>query len=197
MLGWKQLLDCNHSFWKNASAKSLAVVRGEFFDGDTETELCPNRALKLKIIFGWTRRVTLVAILVGNERAWLFPRLKKLGIGLRDPLMATTTSSHPVYVQQSFSWDLPDSSDLGIESSQGYDGANSIHGFETNSGESGTQTVRRVVRPSTRKPVTVPSIRQSSSVRRGRCEHVGGILASVLEKYGIGIDQLIAEIDGK
>lgn len=111
--------------------------------------------------------------------------------------MATTTSSHPIYVQQSFSWDLPDSSDLGTESSLEYAGANNIHGVETNSMESNTQTLRRVVRPSSRKPITVPSIRQSSSVRRGRCEHVGGILASVLEKYGIGIDELIAEIDGK
>ena len=111
--------------------------------------------------------------------------------------MATTTSSHPVYVQQSFSWDLPDSSDLGTESTQGYDEANTAQGVEFYSVESNTQTTRRVVRPSTRKPVTVPSIRQSSSVRRGRCEHVGGILASVLEKYGIGIDELIAEIDGK
>ena len=111
--------------------------------------------------------------------------------------MATTTSSHPVYVQQSFSWDLSDSSDLGPDCSQEYDRTNNIYSVETESVESSTQTVRRVVRPSTRKPVTVPSIRQTSSVRRGRCEHVGGILASVLEKYGIGIDELIAEIDGK
>ena len=111
--------------------------------------------------------------------------------------MAITTSCHPVYVQQSFSWDLPDSSDLGTESSQEYDGTHYIHGVETNRIESNTQTMRRVVRPSSRKPITVPSVRQSSSVRRGRCEHVGGILASVLEKYGIGIDELIAEIDGK
>ena len=157
----------------------------------------PKGASKSKIIFGWTRRVTRVAILVGNERAWLFSRLKKLGIGLRDPLMATTTSRQPIYVQQSFSWDLSDSSDLGTECSQEYDRTNKICSFETARVESNTQTVRRVVRPSTRKPVTVPSIRQSSSVRRGRCEHVGGILASVLEKYGIGIDDLIAEIDGK
>jgi hypothetical protein len=111
--------------------------------------------------------------------------------------MATTTSSHPVYVQQSFSWDLLDSSDLGTECSQEYDSTNNNYSVATERVESNTQTVRRVVRPSTRKPVTVPSIRQSSSVRRGRCEHVGGILASVLEKYGIGIDELIAEIDGK
>ena len=111
--------------------------------------------------------------------------------------MATTTSSHPVYVQQSFSWDLSDSSELGTDYSQEYDRTNKIYGVETVSVESNTQTVRRVVRPSARKPVTVPSIRQTSSVRRGRCEHVGGILASVLEKYGIGIDELIAEIDGK
>ena len=111
--------------------------------------------------------------------------------------MATTISSHPVYVQQSFSWDLPDSSDLETERSQEYDRTHNINGVESKGVESNTQTVRRVVRPSTRKPVTVPSVRQSSSVRRGRCEHVGGILASVLEKYGIGIDELIAEIDGK
>lgn len=111
--------------------------------------------------------------------------------------MATTTSSHPVYIQQSFSWDLPDSSDLGTECSQEYDGTTNIHGVETNGMDSITQTIRRVIRPTSRKPVTVPSVRQSSSVRRGRCEHVGGILASVLEKYGIGIDELIAEIDGK
>ncbi len=43
---------------------------------------------------------------------------------------------------------------------------------------------------------SAPVVVKSSSVRRGRCEHVGGILASVLERYGIGIDELVAEIDG-
>ena len=46
------------------------------------------------------------------------------------------------------------------------------------------------------RPLTVPTFSTSTSARRGRCEHVGGILASVLERYGLGIDQLIAEIDG-
>jgi len=46
------------------------------------------------------------------------------------------------------------------------------------------------------QPLTVPTFSTSTSARRGRCEHVGAILASVLERYGIGIDQLIAEIDG-
>jgi len=103
--------------------------------------------------------------------------------------MATTTSSHPIYVQQSFLWDVQDSSSLETQDSQ------KIAGIPSK--ESDAPASRGVVRPSSRKPVTVSSHRQSSSVRRGRCEHVGGILASVLEKYGIGIDQLIAEIDGK
>jgi hypothetical protein len=103
--------------------------------------------------------------------------------------MATTTPSRPVYVQQSFLWDVQDSSLFETQDSQ------KIAGIPSN--ELDAPASRRISRPSARKPVTVPSHRQSSSVRRGRCEHVGGILASVLEKYGIGIDQLIAEIDGK
>jgi hypothetical protein len=88
--------------------------------------------------------------------------------------MATTTSlSTPVYVQQSFLWDEP-----------------------TSTAPTHVTAPSGLVRPSSRPPLTVPSVQRTTSARRGRCEHVGGILATVLEKYGITIDQLIAEMDG-
>jgi len=96
-------------------------------------------------------------------------------------IMATTTSpntSH--YVQQAFDWD-------GID-------ANLVIAKTPIA----LSAVKSLVQPATGKSpaTTVPTYTTSTSTRRGRCEHVGGILASVLERYGIGIDQLIAEIDG-
>ena len=96
-------------------------------------------------------------------------------------IMANATSPNtPQYVQQAFNWDLVDADPV--------------------SGKTPTALVDALssTRPqrSNRQPITVPTYATSTSARRGRCEHVGGILASVLERYGIGIDQLIAEIDG-
>lgn len=104
--------------------------------------------------------------------------------GKRTPensIMATATSPNtPQYVQQAFSWDE----------------------IEVNTVIAKTPTaISAVVSPaqslrSNSPASTVPTYTTSTSARRGRCEHVGGILASVLERYGIGIDQFIAEIDG-
>jgi hypothetical protein len=91
--------------------------------------------------------------------------------------MASMTPSAPVYVQQTFGWD---------------DSSAAVATVLPPKAETATTRVR----PSHRAPVTVASVHSTSSTRRGRCEHVGGILASVLEKYGLTIDQLLSEIDG-
>ena len=36
---------------------------------------------------------------------------------------------------------------------------------------------------------------EQTSLRRGRCEHVGGVMAVVLSKYGLGIDDLLRAIE--
>ena len=94
--------------------------------------------------------------------------------------MATvTTPNAPQYVQQAFNWEDLESASVVVK----------VPTAETPAmGHSRPQR--------TNQPLTVPTYSTSTSARRGRCEHVGGILASVLERYGIGIDQLIAEIDG-
>ncbi len=94
--------------------------------------------------------------------------------------MATvTTPNAPQYVQQAFNWEDLESASVVVK----------VPTAETPAmGHSRTQR--------TSQPLTVPTYSMSTSARRGRCEHVGGILATVLERYGIGIDQLIAEIDG-
>jgi len=43
-----------------------------------------------------------------------------------------------------------------------------------------------------RSSSTTPSPTQA---RRGRCEHVGGVMAVVLGKYGLGIDDLLRAIE--
>jgi hypothetical protein len=53
----------------------------------------------------------------------------------------------------------------------------------------------RVALPS--NAVTVPTVQQTSCARRGRCEHVGGVMANVLQKYGIGLDDLLEAIQRK
>lgn len=94
--------------------------------------------------------------------------------------MATVTSpTTSQYVQQAFNWDELDSKPVMAKAP---------------AGDSSSATTTRSERGP--HPMTVPTYSTSTSTRRGRCEHVGGILASVLERYGIGIDELIAEIDG-
>ncbi|MCY2985356.1 MAG: hypothetical protein NTY15_17150 [Planctomycetota bacterium] len=94
--------------------------------------------------------------------------------------MATVTSpTTSQYIQQAFNWDELESKPVMAKTPADdcYTAVAARSGRSTN-------------------PMTVPTYSTSSSTRRGRCEHVGGILASVLERYGIGIDELIAEIDG-
>ena len=94
--------------------------------------------------------------------------------------MATVTSPRTAqYVQQAFNWDELESKPV-IVTAPATDCTVAI----APGSERGT------------RPLTVPTYSTTSSTRRGRCEHVGGILATVLERYGIGIDELIAEIDG-
>ena len=94
--------------------------------------------------------------------------------------MATVTSpTTSQYVQQAFNWDELESKPVMAKAS---------------AGDSSTAATTRSERSA--HPMTVSTFSTSTSTRRGRCEHVGGILASVLERYGIGIDELIAEIDG-
>jgi hypothetical protein len=45
------------------------------------------------------------------------------------------------------------------------------------------------------KPPRVSQACQESAVRRGRCEHVGSVMATVLNKYGLGIDDLLRAIE--
>ncbi len=94
--------------------------------------------------------------------------------------MATVTSPTTTqYVQQAFNWDELESKPVMGKAS---------------ACDSSTAVTTRSERST--RPMTVPTYSTSTSTRRGRCEHVGGILATVLERYGIGIDELIAEIDG-
>ena len=98
-------------------------------------------------------------------------------------MAAIANPTAPQFIQQAFDWDALESSTVAVASP---------------SNKSATTANGAVVRSkrTSRPPVTVPSISSSTSFRRGRCEHVGGLLATVLERYGIGIDQLLAEIDG-
>ncbi len=94
--------------------------------------------------------------------------------------MATATSPNTSqYVQQAFNWDEIDAKQVIVKT------------------PTKLSAVMSSAQPLRSSPaITVSAYTTSTSARRGRCEHVGGILASVLERYGIGIDQLIAEIDG-
>ncbi|MEQ1827007.1 MAG: hypothetical protein ABL921_13715 [Pirellula sp.] len=97
------------------------------------------------------------------------------------------TQPAPVYVQATFGWDVPESNAIATMPNT----QEQVNRLPATAAPS-----KNSMRPSAHPPICVPSVRSTSSVRRGRCEHVGGVLASVLEKYGITIDQLIEEIDG-
>ncbi len=45
--------------------------------------------------------------------------------------------------------------------------------------------------------VNVTTVSQSTSQRRGRCEHIGGVMSNVLGKYGISLDDLLGEIEAQ
>jgi len=97
-------------------------------------------------------------------------------------IMAVATQTSPVFVQQAFQWE-----DVDFSAPYSPNGRTTVVDSETNHSST--------VRPSSRPAAAIPTFRTNSSVRRGRCEHVGGIFAAVLERYGIGLDQFIAEID--
>lgn len=130
-------------------------------------------------------------------------------------MSSAATLASPVYIQQSFDWDSTPSASSAyasayatsdsISSSTVQRSARASQSTTTRSRKSTANTVATgVIAPSKVAPsrakakpaVTVPTYEQTSSVRRGRCEHVGGILVSVLSKYGIGIDEFLAELDG-
>lgn len=39
------------------------------------------------------------------------------------------------------------------------------------------------------REIARPTVQQTSCVRRGRCEHVGGMMATVLARYGIDAEE--------
>jgi len=86
--------------------------------------------------------------------------------------MSAVIASQPRLVQHTFDWDEPHTA------------------FQTLKPTSGPS---KVAAPSAR--VTVPTVRETSCVRRGRCEHVGGVMANVLSKYGLGVDDLLHAIE--
>jgi hypothetical protein len=108
-------------------------------------------------------------------------------------MASVATSSSPAFVQQSFVWDAD------TNAATTYVAKELSPAINTNAG---TTTLARTAqrrlapkKPSQSAPVTVPTFERTDSVRRGRCEHVGGILVTVLSKYGIGIDDFLAELD--
>ena len=131
------------------------------------------------------RRPSVLFASQGNREFWI--------------MTAVATQSAPQYVQQSFLFDDVESPYSAPYATSLSTGTLSSGPATRPSGATGAAANSSRVAPKMRNgrpAVTVPTVSTSTSARRGRCEHVGGILASVLEKYGIGIDQLIAEIDG-
>jgi hypothetical protein len=51
--------------------------------------------------------------------------------------------------------------------------------------------------PIAKSPVATTIDAQEVPLRRGRCEHVGSVMAAVLSKYGLGIDDLLRAIEAR
>jgi hypothetical protein len=57
-----------------------------------------------------------------------------------------------------------------------------------------TEPVTQLRRHSTNSTCS-PTSPSKPTQRRNRCEHVGGVMATVLSKYGLGVDDLLHAID--
>ena len=116
--------------------------------------------------------------------------------------MTTITSpTTPQFVQQAFHWDDLETNPVVSKAQAANDAmtanapsANALSAIALSANALSAIGHSRSTRGS--QPLSIQTFSTSTSARRGRCEHVGGILASVLERYGIGLDQLAAEIDG-
>ncbi len=107
----------------------------------------------------------------------------------------------PGFVQQSFPWMESQADSQGVAAISVLD-RSSPERHETSS-ESAVRNEARSVRGVSSSArggtritprVTVPRVETTTSNRRGRCEHVGGIMGAVLEKYGISFEQLLSEM---
>lgn len=105
--------------------------------------------------------------------------------------MVTMLANESGWIQGTFDWENRD-----VEPSRGVVSvATTDRPFESfREGVTGSATRgshSRMAQPQ----VTVPTIRETSCARRGRCEHIGGVMASVLSKYGLGMDDLLGAIE--
>lgn len=90
-------------------------------------------------------------------------------------------------VQQTFGWDAFESDGSVAVPTVVRDARSSRNTVRSRR----SQPARTAVAPR----VTVPTVSVSSSQRRGRCEHIGGVMASVLGKYGLSLDDLQRAIE--
>jgi hypothetical protein len=129
--------------------------------------------------------------------------------------MVTAFAGSPKMIQQTFAWETGDcngtesialrtpscrtATDSGAESQdrsiRRQDASavsrSSPQPPRTRRGSERSQPARAAVPPR----ITIPSISATTSVRRGRCEHVGGVMASVLARYGLGVEDLLQAIE--
>lgn len=79
------------------------------------------------------------------------------------------------YVQHMFDWDAP-----GVSSPGAIDPSMETIALATNTSCAPVSPSCEALAP--------------KNLRRGRCEHVGGVMGAVLSKYGLGIDDLLQAI---
>jgi hypothetical protein len=113
--------------------------------------------------------------------------------------MAATLTSKSKMIQQTFDWESTADRLVGHDLASSEPAA-SLAVMETTSHAT-------ICHPATppepttqrrRNSTTLTSSPTSSSKpmqRRNRCEHVGGVMATVLSKYGLGVDDLLHAID--
>ena len=132
--------------------------------------------------------------------------------------MAATLTSTSKMIQHTFDWEsLADDQPVGYDGAIGYGGAVGHGGAVGYEVESSKPTASHAIIDTTvhaaTSPLAVPSkpatrSRRNSTAstsspipcskqppRRNRCEHVGGVMATVLSKYGLGVDDLLHAID--
>jgi len=103
--------------------------------------------------------------------------------------MAATLTSTRKMIQHTFDWEsLADDRPVGYEVESSKPAA-SVAIIEAPS-KPAKQTRRNSAASISS---TIPVSTQSQ--RRNRCEHVGGAMATVLSKYGLGVDDLLRAID--
>ena len=99
------------------------------------------------------------------------------------------------FVQQTFDWDAPAPSIVRtVKPAAVANAASTMAASNAVLASTAVQASNATVEPSLAR-TTMAGSKPNQPARRGKCEHVGSVMGTVLAKYGLGLDDLLRTIE--